>query len=61
MSATSPVRTFGLTHVALATRACAAIQAADGAIKEQGEFLPGWYERPTPVDPPRRRTEARRA
>jgi catechol 2,3-dioxygenase-like lactoylglutathione lyase family enzyme len=53
-------------------RAKAAVLGAVGAIRESGEFVPGepylfltdpdgyeveiWYEKPTPVDPPRRRS-----
>jgi catechol 2,3-dioxygenase-like lactoylglutathione lyase family enzyme len=52
--------------------AARAVRRAGGTVKEQGEFVPGepylfasdpdgyeieiWYERPTPVDPPRRRS-----
>jgi catechol 2,3-dioxygenase-like lactoylglutathione lyase family enzyme len=61
---------FRLRRPADIGRALAAITAAGGTIKEHGEFVPGepyvffndpdgyeveiWYERPTPVDPPRR-------
>ena len=52
--------------------AARAVKKAGGRVKEQGEFVPGepylfasdpdgneieiWFERPTPVDPPRKRT-----
>jgi catechol 2,3-dioxygenase-like lactoylglutathione lyase family enzyme len=58
-------------------RACAAIRAAGGFIRETGEFVPGepyvffrdpdgyeveiWYELPTPVDPRVRRRQRSRA
>jgi catechol 2,3-dioxygenase-like lactoylglutathione lyase family enzyme len=57
-------------------RARAAVEAAGGRVREQGEFVPGepylfardpdgyeveiWYEIPTPVDPPERRRGKRR-
>jgi catechol 2,3-dioxygenase-like lactoylglutathione lyase family enzyme len=52
--------------------AARAVKRAGGKVKDQGEFVPGepylfatdpdgyeieiWYERPTPVDPPRKRS-----
>jgi catechol 2,3-dioxygenase-like lactoylglutathione lyase family enzyme len=67
---------FRLTRAADIERAQRAIRAAGGEIRETGEFVPGepyvffldpdgyeveiWYELPTPVDPPRRRSAARR-
>lgn len=61
---------FRLRRAADITRALAAIRDAGGTIRDHGEFVPGepyvffsdpdgyeveiWYERPTPVDPPRR-------
>jgi catechol 2,3-dioxygenase-like lactoylglutathione lyase family enzyme len=66
---------FRLRRAADITRALAAIRAAGGAIRKHGEFVPGepyvfftdpdgyaveiWYEIPTPVDPPGRRSKAR--
>jgi catechol 2,3-dioxygenase-like lactoylglutathione lyase family enzyme len=66
---------FRLRRAADITRAIAAIHAAGGTIRAQGEFVPGepyvffvdpdgyeveiWYELPTPVDPPRRRPGSR--
>jgi catechol 2,3-dioxygenase-like lactoylglutathione lyase family enzyme len=62
---------FRLKRPADISIAAAAISAAGGTIKDQGEFVPGepyvffkdpdgyeveiWYEIPTPVDPPKRR------
>jgi catechol 2,3-dioxygenase-like lactoylglutathione lyase family enzyme len=62
---------FRLTRAVDIKRAVAAVRAAGGKVREQGEFIPGepyvffedpdgyeveiWYELPTPVDPPRRR------
>ena len=59
---------FRLRRPADISRACEAIEAAGGVIRDQGEFIPGepyvffhdldgyeveiWYEIPTPVDPP---------
>jgi catechol 2,3-dioxygenase-like lactoylglutathione lyase family enzyme len=67
---------FRLRRPADITRAKAAVEAAGGAIRHHGEFVPGepylffldpdgyeveiWYEKPTPVDPPKRRGAARR-
>jgi catechol 2,3-dioxygenase-like lactoylglutathione lyase family enzyme len=67
---------FRLTRAADIERACDAIRAAGGEIRDSGEFVPGepyvffldpdgyeveiWYELPTPVDPPRRRARAAR-
>lgn len=61
---------FRLQRPADIARAVAAIRAAGGTIRDQGEFVPGepyvffadpdgyeveiWYELPTAVDPPRR-------
>ncbi|MGH7731105.1 MAG: VOC family protein [Candidatus Eiseniibacteriota bacterium] len=61
---------FRLRRPADIGRAVAAIRAAGGSIRDQGEFVPGepyvfftdpdghlveiWYELPTPVDPRRR-------
>jgi catechol 2,3-dioxygenase-like lactoylglutathione lyase family enzyme len=58
---------FRLTHPADIAGALAAIRAAGGRVRDQGEFVPGepyvffsdpdgyeveiWYEIPTPVDP----------
>jgi catechol 2,3-dioxygenase-like lactoylglutathione lyase family enzyme len=64
------IKHFGFRLLAPADieAAAAAVQAAGGRIRSQGEFCPGepylfcedldgyeveiWYERPTPVDPP---------
>ena len=62
---------FRLRRPSDITRACEAVEAAGGVIRDQGEFVPGepyvffhdpdgyeveiWYEIPTPVDPPVRR------
>lgn len=62
---------FRLKRPADIANATAAIRAAGGTIKDQGEFAPGepyvffkdpdgceveiWYEIPMPVDPPKRR------
>jgi catechol 2,3-dioxygenase-like lactoylglutathione lyase family enzyme len=59
---------FRLTAPGDIDRARAAVEAAGGTVREQGEFVPGepylfardpdgyefeiWYEIPTPVDPP---------
>jgi catechol 2,3-dioxygenase-like lactoylglutathione lyase family enzyme len=58
---------FRLRRAADIRRAVAAVRAAGGKVRDQGEFVPGepyvfftdpdgydveiWYERPTPVDP----------
>ena len=62
---------FRLRRPSDIARACRAVEAAGGVIRDQGEFVPGepyvffddpdgyeveiWYEIPTPVDPPARR------
>ena len=62
---------FRLRRPSDIARACEAVKAAGGVIRDQGEFIPGepyvffsdpdgyeveiWYEIPTPVDPPARR------
>jgi len=68
---------FRLENPADIAVAAAAVRAAGGTVREQGEFCPGepylfftdpdgneveiWYEPPTPVDPPAKRARARRA
>jgi len=67
---------FRLQRATDIERATSAVLAAGGAIRDQGEFVPGepylfctdpdgyeveiWYERPTPVDPKRARPTAAR-
>jgi catechol 2,3-dioxygenase-like lactoylglutathione lyase family enzyme len=62
---------FRLRRPSDITRACEAVEAAGGVIRDRGEFVPGepyvffsdpdgyeveiWYEIPTSVDPPARR------
>jgi catechol 2,3-dioxygenase-like lactoylglutathione lyase family enzyme len=64
---------FRLQRPADISRAKEAVQEAGGTIREQGEFVPGepylfftdpdgyeveiWFELPTPVDPPSRRSK----
>jgi catechol 2,3-dioxygenase-like lactoylglutathione lyase family enzyme len=64
---------FRLQRPADIERASTAVRAAGGTIREQGEFVPGepymfftdpdgyeveiWFELPTPVDPPSRRSK----
>jgi catechol 2,3-dioxygenase-like lactoylglutathione lyase family enzyme len=68
---------FRLRRPADIVTAIRAIENAGGAVREQGEFVPGepyvfftdpdgydveiWYELPTPVDPPSRRRAKRGA
>lgn len=63
---------FRVTRPTEVAKAIRAVTRAHGAILEQGEFVPGepylfvtdpdgykveiWYEKPTPVDPPARRS-----
>jgi catechol 2,3-dioxygenase-like lactoylglutathione lyase family enzyme len=62
---------FRLRRPSDIARACQAVEAAGGVIRDRGEFVPGepyvffddpdgyeveiWYEIPTPADPPARR------
>ena len=66
---------FRLRRASDIDRACKAVEAAGGVIRDRGEFIPGepyvffkdpdgyeveiWYEIPTPVDPPARRRTRR--